>query len=338
MQKPLLLSNVEFNSVITLISNEIINEIGFSFTKKPELKSVIIVPNEDKTLYYYLIKLLHYQNQLTYYIYLNNSRATMQRREANFWRIAQIPSLILTIISLYFLFTNLIWGVLLVLLIAVVGLFGGYKIYNYHIKKENERDVKALEFTTLIMALEYLVEQIDLIERYNFSKDLVDPIDLKLDTLEYYIEQEFKEIWENYLQKACKEDIIAFLNTINYDVNEFYLRLNQYQELLRKYNRKGSTSYDILNKMITKIENDFPESLEYLIRNKIKYDWYEKVKGLEKIDIERFLQNIKFEKSEFYIRLKHCRELLSDQSETEEYQILNEMIEKILNIFPELKK
>ena len=55
----------------------------------------------DKTLEYFIIRNLQYQNELTYWIYLITKKSNIQRRNANFWRIVEIPTIILALTNLF---------------------------------------------------------------------------------------------------------------------------------------------------------------------------------------------------------------------------------------------
>ena len=217
---------------------------------------------EDKTLEYYIIKILHYQNQLTYYLYLNNKRSGIQRRNLNFLKATEVPALIIVILNVYFLITNPQFGLWLFLIIIAATLIIPSLIYLFYTRNINKKDEYVMEFTEFLINVEYLMEQIDLIKNFNISKDLVDSIEHKVGIIEYYLLKKLKKIWDVKIKDLSKKGFENFLDELNYDVVEFHLRLIQILDRLKyKYKDieqlKKTDSYKILNEVKTHLENEF---------------------------------------------------------------------------------
>ena len=119
--------------------------------------------------------------------------------------------------------------------------------------KLNKKDELALKLTETIMAMEYLAEQIDLINNYNIS--LVDDVIYKALILEDYIENSLNNIWKDAkLDNLDKKKFQKFLDRLNYNAIRFRLRLNQFREVITKNLGENRKSCDLLK--------DWQESLE----------------------------------------------------------------------------
>ncbi|MBA7521266.1 hypothetical protein ES705_13371 [subsurface metagenome] len=192
----------------------------------------------EKIFEYFYLKELHYQNQLTHYIYRNTHLASIRRREANFWRIAQIPASILTVTNLGVFYLSVFWGFIFLLFTIVVSLIITCIIYNYKVKSKNRDELKIIKLTNCMINLRYLTEEINLIKKYNIPIDSlindsdngINIVQLKLKQFKRYIIKDLEGIWvELRFESLKKEKLISFLNRIDMDIDIFLDRLKLYK-------------------------------------------------------------------------------------------------------------
>lgn len=228
---------------------------------------------DDKTLEYFMIKILHYQNQLTYYLYMNNRTSSIQRRNWSFLTTTEFPALIVILANIYFLITNPSYEVWLFIIIIIAALGIPLLIYFFYIRKRNRKDENVMRLTESLINIEYLMEQINLIKNFKISEKLVDSVEHKIGVIEYYVTKTLKKVWDGVgFKNLSKSQIQDFLDETNYDAEEFYLRLEQMLEILKyKYNIKenleNSESYKILKEIKGILDKKFNLKRESVNKN-----------------------------------------------------------------------
>ena len=193
---------------------------------------------DDKIFEYFQLKELHYQNQLSHYIYRNTYLASIRRREANFWRIAQIPALILTVTNLGVFYLNVIWGFITLLITVIATVIIILIAYNYRVKNKNKQDLKLIKLTNCMINLRYLTEEINLIKEYNipvndlmtYSSENFDVVNIKIKQFKRYILKDLDEIWTSLkFNDLDKKEINTILNRIDMNIDIFLDRLKLYK-------------------------------------------------------------------------------------------------------------
>lgn len=224
---------------------------------------------EDKTLDYHILKNLHYQNEYSHFIYRNTFKTAMQQRTGNFWKIIEIPAIILTLLDLFIIFftTNLVIGGLFILISTVGGIFIGIWLYNHFIKTKNKRDIELMEFNNILIWIQNSKDQVNILKKYKIEG--VDSILLsKMEEIEDLIEFNLFEAFKkyngqtiNYLEnfltglgltssrlKGRLERLSDFVknNFENYDQKKYYVKLNGLIKLLENFADKSDDSKIII--------------------------------------------------------------------------------------------
>jgi len=214
----------------------------------------------NKILEYYNLKNLQYQNQLLNYIFRNTYKSAIQQRKANFWRIVEIPSLIFTISNLFIFYINWIAGLVTIILTTILMCFVILLIYNRKVKKLNEDDENIMKLTNIIIAIQYLVEEIEIIKKYSIPIQQMiktDPIKEKIEQIKFYIANNLCKIWESVdFPNLSLSQINDFLNRFNVDIDRFLSILNRFKIFIENHidNYEQGDYYISLVDMISKLE------------------------------------------------------------------------------------
>lgn len=212
---------------------------------------------EDKKLFYHLLKNLHFQTEYLHFIYRNTNRETMQQRKANFWRIAQIPSIIITLFNIYILFFTQDW---IVGGLAIFGSFGsvillGFCIYNRYIKKKNLREEEIMNFNTILIFIQNSRDQVEIIDSYEIENMEAIKKD-KVDEIEDLIKDDLSEVFSKFDGKS-RIEVEDFLKKSDLNLSRFKGRLERIETFMveKSDGYKNRNSYKKLKAMIQYLQD-----------------------------------------------------------------------------------
>jgi len=194
---------------------------------------------EDKTLDYHILKNLHYQNEYLHFIYRNTYKATMQQRKGNFWRIVEIPSILLALFNLFIIFftNNWIIGGSFIFSTTLCGFIICYWAYKHYIKAENQRDEDLMNFNNILIWIQNSKDQVEIINKYN-----IDGMNaIKLSKI-----QEIEDLINDNLSGAFKKFKGQTTNYIENFLTELGLnpsRLRERLVRLKEFMEKNSKDY-----------------------------------------------------------------------------------------------
>lgn len=230
---------------------------------------------EDKKLFYHILKNLHFQTEYLHFIYRNTNRETMQQRKANFWRIAQIPSIIITLFNIYIIFLSRDW---IIGGLTILGTFGivillGFCIYNRYIKKKNLREEEIMNFNTILIFIQNSRDQVEIIDSYEI-KNMEAAKKAKVDEIEDLIKDDLSEAFSKFDGKS-KEEVEDFLKEFPLNLSRFKGRLERIETFMveKSDGYKTTNSYKKLKAMI--------QYLQDLDNNKIS-----QIEDLKKVFLE----------------------------------------------------
>ena len=195
---------------------------------------------KDKTIDYHILKNLHYQNVYSHFIYRNTHQAIMKQRNANFWRIAEIPLLILTIVNLFIILLTYSWIIFgSSIIISIVGTVSiGYLIHNHFIKNKNQRDKEIMDFNSVLISIQNLHDQVEIIDCYSIPH-MDTRRRLKIEEIESLIDNNLVERFRRF-QDQSHNYIITFLHELRLDPS----RLQERFKILRDFMKGVSVNYE----------------------------------------------------------------------------------------------
>lgn len=141
---------------------------------------------EDKTLEYNMIKNLHYQNYLSYYIFQNTYEAAHKQRKANLFIFLQIPTIGFALFEFYLALTNYQLGVnifFIGILAIIVGYLGSY----FCLEKKISTDKYLMKLSLNFQKITSLRSEIEMLNTYNIKKKLTESIESKVKTIALFI-------------------------------------------------------------------------------------------------------------------------------------------------------
>ena len=212
---------------------------------------------EDKKLFYHLLKNLHFQTEYLHFIYRNTNRETMQQRKANFWRMAQIPSIFLAIFNIYIIFFTQDW---IVGGLAILGSLGivillGFCIYNRKIKKKNREAEEIMNFNRILIFIQNSRDQVEIIDSYEIE-NMEDVKKAKVDEIEDLIKDDLSEVFSKFDGKS-KIKVEVFLKEFGLDLSRFKGRLERIETFMveKSDGYKTRNSYEKLKAMIQYLQD-----------------------------------------------------------------------------------
>lgn len=187
---------------------------------------------EYKKLFYHLLKNLHFQTEYLHFIYRNTNRETMQQRKANFWRMAQIPSIIVAILNMYIIFfaQNWIVGGLAISGSIIGAILLGLYIYNRNIKKINQIEEEIMNFNTILIFIQNSRDQVEIIDGYELE-NMEAVKKAKVDEIEDLIKDDLSEAFSKFDGKSKKE-VEDFLKEFGFDLSRFKGRLERLETFM----------------------------------------------------------------------------------------------------------
>ena len=188
---------------------------------------------KDKTIDYHILKNLHYQNVYSHFIYRNTQQAMMKQRNANFWGIAEIPLLILTIVNLFIVLLTYNWIIIgSSVFISIIGsVFFGYLIYNQYIKKKNQHDKEVMDFNSVLISIQNLQDQVEIIDCYSIPH-MDTRRKLKIEEIKSLIDKNLVERFRRF-QDQSHDYTITFLCDLRLDPSRLRERLTILRDFMK---------------------------------------------------------------------------------------------------------
>ncbi len=196
--------------------------------------------SEDKTIDYHILKNLHYQNEYSHFIYRNTLKATMKQRNANFWRIAELPVIFLAIIEMGLIFAINDWvvGGWIIIITIFAGALVLYCLHYILVKKKNQCEEENINFNGYLIFIQNSKEQVEFIEKYKIEdKDAIKAS--KVEEIEYLINNKLTKTFERF----AGQKIDKTLNSLN-KLSLTPLRLTGRIERLKKFMQKQIEGYE----------------------------------------------------------------------------------------------
>jgi len=155
------------------------------------------------------------------------------QRNANYWRIAEIPLLILTLVNFFIIFYTNDWLIAgLSIIVSIVGSFIVlFLIYNHYISRQNERDEEVMRSNSRLISIQNLRDQVDIIDKYIIS-NMDNVRSAKIQNLESQIDNRLTNIFRGFRDQS-NEYIIEFLASSMFTpsiLRERWIRLREFME------------------------------------------------------------------------------------------------------------
>jgi hypothetical protein len=212
---------------------------------------------EDKKLFYHILKNLHFQTEYLHFIYRNTNKATMQQRKANFWRIAQIPTIFVAIFNIYIIFLSRDWivGCLTISVSIIVAVFIGFYIYDRKVKKKNQIEEDYMDLNATLIFIRNSRDQVEIIDSFGI-KNMEVVKKAKVDEIEDLIKYDLNKTFTKFV-KISKKKVEDFLRDSSLDLSKFKGRLERIETFMveKSDGYKSRKSYKKLKAMIQYLQD-----------------------------------------------------------------------------------
>ncbi len=207
---------------------------------------------EDKTIAYHILKNLHYQNEFSHFIYRNTRRTTMNQKNANFWRIVELPVIFVAILEMGFIFITKDWvlGGWIISGTIGIGVLILYILHDIIVKKKNQREEENISFNGYLIFIQNSKEQVEFIEKYNIEG---------MDAIKSSKVEEIEDLINNNLANAFKrfrgqkiDKILNFLKNLSLTPSRLTGRLERLRNFMQKQleDSENKDYFKRLNRMI----------------------------------------------------------------------------------------